>query len=116
MQNKDNSTEIPSKTCTIEKLVTVPADVDKVIQGKKTATRRNGVYADIGEVMKLKGIQFKVDHIYSQYLGDMTDEDAKQEGYNTLEEYKDAILSFHPGMRWAPKMQVWVHEYTPVQA
>ncbi|MFD2208544.1 ASCH domain-containing protein [Virgibacillus halophilus] len=105
---------LPEKTCTIEKLVTIPKDVEKVIAGKKTATRRNGIYADIGEIMELDGKKFKVDAIYPQYLGDVTEIDARREGYDDLESYKQSILSMHPGMRWAPKMQVWVHEYSPI--
>ncbi|TXL61720.1 ASCH domain-containing protein [Cerasibacillus terrae] len=116
MRHEKNFESLPEKTCTIEKLVTIPEDVEKVINGQKTATRRNGIYADIGEVMTLKGKNFKVDAIYPQYLGDVTEEDAKKEGYNNLEEYKQAILGIHPGMRWVPKMRVWVHEYSPVNA
>lgn len=110
--NKDGA--LPKKSCSIEKLVTIPEDVEKVIGGRKTTTRRNGVYANIGEIMQLKNHQFRVEHIYPQYLGDMTDTDAQQEGYKNLEAYKQAILNIHPGMRWAPKMKVWVHEYAPL--
>lgn len=46
--------ELPAKTCTIDQLVTMAEDVNKVIEGKKTATRRNGRYADVGEIMILK--------------------------------------------------------------
>ncbi|MFO1442486.1 ASCH domain-containing protein [Bacillus sp. Bva_UNVM-123] len=105
---------LPPKTCTIERLVTVPEDVEKVIAGKKTATRRNGRYADIGEIMTLNGHEFVVEKIYSQTLGELTDEHAKQEGYETVEEYKEAILSYHNGMPWLPQMKVWVHEYRPI--
>lgn len=105
---------LPPKTCTIERLVTVPADVDKVIKGRKTATRRNGRYADVGEVMVLQNKRFIVDRVYSQAIGDLTDEHAVQEGYNTVDEYRDAILSFHPGMPWLPNMRVWVHEFRGV--
>jgi hypothetical protein len=44
----------------------------------------------------------------------MTDEHAKQEGYASMEEYKQTILSMHPGMPWIPTMSVWVHEFSPV--
>lgn len=103
--------ELPPKSCTIDRLVTKEADVKKVISGEKTATRRNRRYADIGEVMILEGHKFIVENVYSQKLGEVTDEDAKQEGYNNLKEYQDAILSLHPGMKWVPVMKVWVHEF-----
>lgn len=111
----ENNTSLPPKTCTIEKLVTIPADIDKVVDGQKTATRRNGIYADIGEVMKLKDKQFIVERIYQQKLGEVTETDARQEGYQSLEAYKQSILSMHPGMKWVPNMKVWVHEYAPAK-
>ncbi|MEK3933770.1 ASCH domain-containing protein [Sporosarcina sp. FSL W7-1349] len=105
----------PEKTCSIERLVTIPEDVEKVINGEKTATRRNGVYAYPGEIMVLNGNEFKIDKLYSQTLGELTDEDAKTEGYSTVEEYKQAMLAIHEKMPWFPTMSVWVHEYSPVQ-
>lgn len=106
--------ELPEKTCSIERLVTIPADVEKVLLGEKTATRRNGVYAYPDEIMVLDGKEFKIDKLYKQTLGEMTDEDAKREGHATMEEYKQSILDLHPKMPWIPTMSVWVHEFSPV--
>lgn len=111
----ENNGALPPKTCTIERLVTKPADMEKVIAGQKTATRRNGRYADIGEIMTLEGREFVVDKVYRQSLGELTDEHARQEGYPSVEQYKEAILSIHPGMPWLPHMKVWVHEFRPVE-
>ncbi|KAB7704690.1 ASCH domain-containing protein [Bacillus aerolatus] len=115
MTNQNENTVLPPKTCTIERMVTVKEDVEKVLNGQKTATRRNGRYADVGEIMTLEGRDFVVERVYSQSLGELTDEHAQQEGYGSLEEYKNSILSMHPGMPWMPKMRVWVHEFRPVQ-
>lgn len=114
MNNQVEYNELPPKTCTIERLVTIEEDVEKVLAGKKTATRRNGRYADIGEIMELRGKEFRVEKVYSQSLGELTDEHAHQEGYGSVEEYKQSILSLHPGMPWLPQMRVWVHEFAPV--
>jgi N4-acetylcytidine amidohydrolase len=114
MTNHENNT-LPPKTCSIERLVTMPEDVEKVIAGKKTATRRNGRYADVGEVMELQGHKFIVNNVYSQSLGELTDKHAQDEGFETVEEYKESILSYHPGMPWLPHMKVWVHEFSPVK-
>ncbi|MEH7303576.1 ASCH domain-containing protein [Neobacillus drentensis] len=113
MINENNT--LPPKTCSIERLVTMEADVKKVLAGEKTATRRNGRYADPGEIMTLEGQDFVVDRVYSQSLGELTDDDARREGFATVEEYKQSILSYHPGMPWLPQMRVWVHEFSPVQ-
>jgi hypothetical protein len=114
MTNQEAHNELPPKTCSIDLLVTKPEDVNKVLEGNKTATRRNGRYADIGEIMVLKDKEFRVDHVYSQALGELTDEHARQEGYTTVDEYKESILSYHPGMPWLPHMRVWVHEFSQV--
>lgn len=106
--------EYPEKTCSVERLVTVPQDVEKVLEGKKTATRRNGVYAYPGDVMTLDGRDFKVESLYQQTLGEVTEEHALQEGFENLEAYKKSILDMHEGMKWVPKMKVWVHEFSPV--
>jgi N4-acetylcytidine amidohydrolase len=111
MTNVQQNNELPPKTCSVEKLVTLKEDVQKVLEGKKTATRRNGRYADVGEVMTLEGQDFVVERVYSQSLGELTDENARQEGFDSLEDYKQSILSIHPGMPWVPQMRVWVHEF-----
>jgi len=90
------------------------SDIKKVLEGIKTATRRNGRYADVGEIMTLEGQQFRIDQVYEQSLGELTDEDAKREGFDTVDEYKESILSYHPGMPWLPHMKVWVHEFSKV--
>jgi N4-acetylcytidine amidohydrolase len=105
---------LPPKTCTIDRMVTQPDDVQLVLQGKKTATRRNGRYADPGEVMELEGKKYKVSRVYQQSLGELNDEEIQREGYGSVEEYKNYILSMHPGMPWLPHMKVWVHEFQEV--
>lgn len=112
---KQKYNPLPPKTCTIDKLVTIPADVEKVLMGRKTATRRNGRYADIGEIMELNNKKYRIDNVYKQTLGELSDEDAQREGYKSLEAYKESILSMHPGMPWLPKMEVWVHEFSELE-
>lgn len=111
----ESTSQYPKKSCSIERLVTIKKDVQKVIRGEKTATRRNGVYAHPGEVMELDGKQFEIKALYAQTLGEMTDIDAQAEGYESMRAYKDAILSIHPNMPWVSKMNVWVHEYSPLR-
>lgn len=111
MTNGQQNNDLPPKTCSVDRLVTVKEDVQKVLEGKKTATRRNGRYADVGEVMTLEGQDFVVERVYSQSLGELTDENARQEGFDSLEDYKQSILSMHPGMPWLPQMRVWTHEF-----
>jgi len=102
---------LPPKTCSIDRLVTKEDEVAKVLAGEKTACRRNGRYADIGETMELQGKNFTVTNVYQQSLGELTEQDANREGHPTVESYKESILSMHPGMPWLPHMKVWAHEF-----
>ncbi len=108
------SQTLPPKTCSVERMITAEQDIKLVLEGKKTATRRNGRYADPGETFELQGKTFQVTQVYAQTLGEMTDSHAQQEGYDNMEGYKNYILSLHPGMPFLPHMQVWVHEFKAV--
>lgn len=110
-EEADSAQTLPPKTCSIDRLVTREADIAKVLSGEKTAARRNSRYADAGETMELRGQKFEVTKVYRQRLGDLTDEDARSEGFESAAGYRDSILSIHPGMPWLPHMQVWVHEF-----
>ena len=106
--------DLPPKTCSIDRLVRRPELVEAALAGRKTEQRRDGLYAYPGERFTLKGVVFEVVEIRRERLGEMTDEDARREGYENLEAYKQAILSIHPGMRWNPDGYVWVHVFRRV--
>jgi hypothetical protein len=101
----------PEKTCQIDRLVTHPKLVAAVLSGQKTQQRRNGVYAYPGETFVLEGTTFTVTALEQQSLGEMTDADAKAEGYPNLDAYKDVILRMHAGMTWNNDSLVWVHSF-----
>ena len=101
--------DYPEKTCEIDRLVRHPKLVAATLAGQKTQQRRDGVYGWPGEIFELEGTSFTVTALERQNLGDMTDEDARAEGYPDLESYKDLILRMHPGMVWDGSHQVWVH-------
>jgi hypothetical protein len=109
-------TELPPKTCSIDRLVTHEKLVNATLEGSKTQQRRDGVYAYPGETFELQGVQFEVVDLRRQNLGAMTDQDAENEGYPNLEMYKALILRMHPGMDWDLEHPVWVHEFARVEA
>lgn len=75
---------VTSEKENIERLITIPEDIKKVISGKKSATRRMKRFADVGEVMILEGQKFVIEKVYQQALGDITDEDAKKKVMRVL--------------------------------
>lgn len=103
--------EFPEKTCDIERLVRHPRLVAAAINGEKTEQRRDGVYAWPGETFELDGVAFVCTGLTRQRLGEMTDADARAEGYDSLAAYRDLILRMHRGMQWNENAQVWVHAF-----
>ncbi|NQU49837.1 MAG: ASCH domain-containing protein [Planctomycetes bacterium] len=107
-------TDYPAKTCDIDSLVTHTKLVEAAIAGRKTQQRRNGIYAYPGETFELQGTRFVVKDLRRESLGEMTDADARAEGYPGLEMYRDLILRMHKGMEWNETAKVWVHEFERV--
>jgi hypothetical protein len=107
-------TELPKKTCAIERLVTHPKLVEAALSGRKTQQRRDGVYGYPEETFTLEGVDFVITALERKTIGDMTDADAQAEGYPTLEMYKNLILKMHAGMEWDESAPVWVHHFKRV--
>ncbi len=105
----------PEKTCEIDRLVRHPKLVSAAIAGQKTQQRRDGLYAHPGETFELEGIPFTVTAVERHTLADMSDEDAKAEGYPGLEAYKELILKMHPNMTWNGNDKVWVHYFEKIK-
>ncbi len=104
-------TDLPEKTCEIDRLVRHPKLVAAALNGQKTQQRRDGVYAYPGEKFQLDGVDFTVTDLKRQKLGEMSDEEAKAEGYPSMEMYKNLILKMHAGMQWNEEALVWVHYF-----
>ncbi len=101
----------PPKTCDISRLLTHPKLVAAALAGSKTQQRRDGLYAYPNETFDLDGVRFIVTAVERQRLGDMTDADARAEGYADLETYKQIILRMHANMTWNDDGLVWVHTF-----
>jgi len=103
--------DYPEKTCEIDALVTHTKLVAAVLADRKTQQRRNGVYGYPGERFELEGQGFEITGLRRETMADMTEADAKAEGYPSLEMYKDLIERMHPGMELDDSAKVWVHEF-----
>lgn len=104
--------DYPQKTCTIDRLVRQPKLVAAVLSGEKTQQRRDGVYGYPGEEFNLQGQAFVMTGLERKTLGEMTDDDARAEGFADMRTYRDLILRMHAGMQWNPEHQVWVHYFS----
>ncbi len=78
-----------------------PEHVDMILKGKKTATRRNWKrpMAKVGGIYKCKTKLFSKDYfalirvtkLYKQQIIDMSFDDVKKEGYETIEEFEEVF-------------------------
>ena len=96
-----------------------PEHREKILNRKKTATRRmwKRRMAKVGGIYKCKLAMMKKDYfakirvvsIYEQELKDMSKEDARKEGYDTLEEFKNVWIKING--RWVPDWKPTVIEF-----
>lgn len=105
-----DNTLYPEKTCEIERLITHPKLVEAALAGTKTQQRRNGIYGYPGEEFELEGTKFVITDLNHVRLGDMTEEDARAEGFPNIAFYRDVIIKMHAGMEWDEDHLVWLHE------
>lgn len=95
----------------LKNIITREDDIEKVKRGLKTAVRRSNRFGDVGDEWELAGTTLRLENVYQQKLSDVTEEQARQEGYENLEEYKRAINQLHEEAVWHPDLKVWVHEF-----
>jgi hypothetical protein len=97
--------------------------IDKILSGEKTATRRVRQQAKVGDVLNLMankdysketGIYIEITRVYPQRLGDMTDEDAKKEGFPDLDHFKEYWIR-EIESSWDSDTVLWVHEFKTVK-
>lgn len=112
----DSNANYPEKTCEIDRLVTHQRLVDAALAGRKTQQRRNGVYGYPGETFTLDSATFVITSLERQTLGEMTEADAKAEGFPDLQSYRDLIIRMHSGMSWNESHPVWVHSFSKQSA
>lgn len=116
LDGMSKSEDYPEKTCSIDRLVRHKRFVDAALDDRKTEQRRNGIYGYPGETFELEGQRFEIVGLSHDRLGDMSEADAKREGYKNLEQYRDLIIRMHRGMEWDVEHRVWVHRFRRVVA
>ena len=91
--------------------------LDLVISGKKTQTRRlhkrvlkeGRIYALKRSWIKSTGDYIKITKVARQRLGEVTEEEAEKEGFNSLEEFRNAWVRINGS--WDPDMEVVVYDF-----
>jgi len=71
--------------------------LDAVAAGQMSQIHRGQQYAEEGDTFELEGDTFEVVDVTERKLGDMTDEDARREGSDDLDSYKERMVRAHGG-------------------
>lgn len=82
-----------------------------ILSGHKTQTRRiEGRYRP-GEIYRVNSteIWILITCRYRQRLGDISPEEARREGFSSIEEFRRAWKKIFGS--WNPDMQVWAYEF-----
>jgi hypothetical protein len=95
--------------------------IEKILEGKKTMTSRSRKLYNVGDITnlmankdysKITGKYIKIVKVYPKKLGDFTEEDARKEGFNSLEEFKKYWKEHEKKLGiWNDDRIVWIHEF-----
>jgi len=80
-------------------------------EGRVTQMHRGHRYADEGDTFEIDGTTFEVTDVTRRTLGDMTDEDARREGSEDLDAYKERLRRVHDEFEWDPDSEVVRHRF-----
>lgn len=76
----------------------------EVTQLSRGATNR---YAEEGDTFSLDGDAFEIVATEERTLGEMTDADARREGSENLDAYKERMVAVHPGdFEWDEEREI----------
>jgi uncharacterized protein YhfF len=83
-------------------------------EGKVTQMHRGQAYGDEGDTFDIDGQTFEVTDVTHRTLGDLTDEDARREGSEDLEAYRERLEAVHGDFEWDDESDVVRHRFEPV--
>jgi len=99
--------------------------IEMILAGRKTQTRRlpgKSANYSMGRVYAIRDSWFSkaqgfilITRKFKQRLGEISLEDIRREGYNTLEEFRKAWEEIHGHESWRPNQTVIVYEFKPVE-
>ena len=79
--------------------------------GKLTQLHRGHRYADEGDTFDIDGERFEVTSVTERTLGDLTDEDARREGSEDLDAYRQRLERVHENFEWDDGSDVVRHRF-----
>jgi len=94
-----------------ETLLPSPRMRDQAREGEVTQVHRGDRYAEEGDIFNIDGETFEIVDVRERKLGDMTDEDARQEGAQDLDHYREILDRAHENFEWDDDSDVVLHRF-----
>ncbi|KZN24559.1 hypothetical protein A4G99_09310 [Haladaptatus sp. R4] len=86
-----------------------------VTAGQVSQLHRGNPYAEEGDTFDIDGETFEVVAVTERTLGDLTDEDARAEGSEDLDAYRERLDRAHDGFEWDDDATVFRHRFERVE-
>lgn len=85
---------------------------EMVLAGEMSQIHRGNPYADVGDTFAIDGISYRVTTVEQRTLGDLTDADARAEGSDDLDAYRERLVHAHGGnFEWNDDAEVHRHAF-----
>jgi len=81
------------------------------LDGEVTQVHRGRAYADAGDSFTIDGVAFEVVDVEDRTLGDLTDDDARAEGYRDLQQYREVLHRAHDEFEWDDDSEIVRHRF-----
>ncbi|MXV62877.1 ASCH domain-containing protein [Natronorubrum sp. JWXQ-INN-674] len=85
----------------------------QALEAEVTQIHRGHQYADEGDTFMIEDTTFEVTGVTERTLGDLTDEDARAEGMDDLEGYRNLLERAHDNFEWDDDSEVVRHRFEP---
>lgn len=82
-----------------------------VAEGSVSQLHRGDRYAEEGDTFEIDGERFEVVEVAERKLGDLTDEDARAEGSEDLDAYRERLDRAHEQFEWDDEATVYRHRF-----
>lgn len=94
-----------------ETLLPSPRMRKQAATGTVTQVHRGQQYAEEGDTFEIEGQAFRLTEVSRRTLGDLTDADARAEGAENLDQYREILRRAHEGFEWNDDSEVVCHRF-----
>jgi uncharacterized protein YhfF len=92
-------------------LLPSPRMREQAVAGDVTQIHRGQQYAEEGDTFSIDDATFEVVEVGERTLGEMTDEDARREGAEDMDQYREILRRAHENFEWDPTSEVVFHRF-----